>query len=489
MAAILGADSSSDEFFVAFILPDFLNYLLAGAFLSITFIPIFLRHTAAGREEEAWAAFTAIIRPMAFAMTGLVLVGMVAAPYMITWLEPGFDAAQVAHATRLTRIVLPAQVFFVTGSLLMAVQYAREQFVVPTLAPIIYNLGIITGGVVFGHYLDMGVDGFAWGVLGGAIVGNFVVQIWGARRAGMHLTRGVTLRHPAIKEYFLLAVPLMLGQSVVVLDEQLGRSFGSEAGPGAISWLNYARRLMLVPGGVIAQAAGVAAYPYLARMAEEGKLEQLKKTLADAMRYVIFLSLPAAAVLIVLAEPAIQLAFERGAYRRADTVATAAALMMYAFAVPVWGVVQVITRGFYARRQMWTPVLIGTCGTIVAIPLYKVLLDLMGFQGLALASTIVLTAYTCVLVIVWFARTGWEPAREVALSSIRALVCAATAGAAAFFGLRALGLGGLGTFGHALLTSVVGVTAIGVVFLGLATLLRAPEVTVVAQRVLKRIRR
>ena len=163
--------------------------------------------------------------------------------------------------------------------------------------------------------------------------------------------------------------------------------------------------------------------------------------------------------------------------------------MMYAFAVPVWGVVQVITRGFYARRQMWTPVLIGTCGTIVAIPLYKVLLDLMGFQGLALASTIVLTAYTCVLVIVWFARTGWEPAREVALSSIRALVCAATAGAAAFFGLRALGLGGLGTFGHALLTSVVGVTAIGVVFLGLATLLRAPEVTVVAQRVLKRIRR
>ena len=482
-AAILGANAQSDEYFVAFLIPDFLNYLLAGAFLTITFVPIFTRHLAADEEDEAWRAFSAIIRVLALGMIALVAVAMVLAPHVITLIEPGFTSEQVVRATRLTRIVLPAQIFFVTGSMLMAVQYAKERFVIPTLAPIIYNVGIIAGGLLLGYFADLQVEGFAWGVLAGAFVGNFAIQLWGARQVGMKLSFSVPWIHPAMLEYLKLAIPLMLGQSVVVLDEQLGRSFGSLAEDGAVSWLNYARRVMLVPAGVIAQAAGVAAYPYLARLVEEGKLRELADTVANALRYVLFLSIPAAAILALVSEPAISLLFERGQFGFADTQATAAALVMYAFAIPLWGIAQLINRGFYARRQMWTVVIVGTAGTLAALPLYYVLLQAMGHEGLALASTIALAVYCTVLVVIWAARTERSALRVVMGSVLRSVAASAAASGAVWGASRLLQqwLVDRGFVATVVYLAVMGIT-FALVFGAASLVMRSPELSTTLTR-------
>lgn len=486
-AGILGANAQSDEYFVAFLIPDFLNYLLAGAFLTITFVPIFMRHLAAEDEAEAWRAFSAIVRLLAVGMIALVAVAMLLAPHVITLIEPGFTAEQVVRATRLTRIVLPAQIFFVTGSMLMAVQYAKEQFVIPTLAPIIYNVGIIAGGLLLGYFADLQVEGFAWGVLAGAFVGNFAVQVWGARRAGMRLDFRVPWFHPALVEYLKLAIPLMLGQSVVVLDEQLGRSFGSLAEDGAVSWLNYARRVMLVPAGVIAQAAGVAAYPYLARLVEEGKLREVADTVANALRYVLFLSLPAAVILALVSEPAIALLFQRGQFGVDDTRATAAALVFYAFAIPLWGIAQLVNRGFYARRQMWTVVIVGTAGTLAAIPLYYVLLGAMGHPGLALASTLALALYCTALLVIWAVRTSAAPLRVLVGSVLRSLAATAAA-AGAFWGVSALlseSLLDRGWIWTVVYLVVMGIT-FALAFGGVILLLRSEELTAMLARLRRR---
>ncbi len=455
-ASTLGANALTDEYQVAFIIPDFLNYLLAGGYMAITFIPILSRHLAADDEQGGWRALSTIGVTVGAAMLVLIVVGMAAAERIVDVIEPGFDADQVARAAHLTRIVLPAQVFFVVGSLFMAVQYAKDRFAVPTLAPIVYNLGIIAGGVLLRFDGEASPEGFAWGVLGGAIVGNFLIQMWGARRAGFRFVAPESLRGPSVREYLALAIPLMIGQSLVVLDEQLGRTFGSLGIDGSISWLQFARRTMLVPVGVIAQAAGVAAYPFLARMAAENRVRDLAATLARAVQHVVVLSIAAAAALVALALPLLRVLYERGDWSAADTAATVGPLALFAIGIPLWGAQQLYARGFYARRQMWTPALVGTGATILALPLYWALQDAFDVSGLALASTLALAVYTGVLAFIWHRSTGLDLLRPIAMSAGRALPLAVAGGGVAW-GVSEAVISGVGAgAGGALAALVVG---------------------------------
>lgn len=402
-ASLLGATASTDEYVAAFAIPDFLNYLLAGGFLSITFIPILSRYLADDDEAGGWEALSAIIRPVAVGIVGLVVVGWVAAPFVINTLFPSFNPDQIEHTIRFTRIILPAQVFFVLGALFSAVQYTKGVFTIPTLAPIIYNLGIILGGVGYAMTQEeASPEGFIWGALAGAFIGNFALQWWGAHRIGMRLSLRIPWRHPVLKEYLLIAFPLMIGQSIVVLDETFMRVFGQFVSEGAATELNYARRTMLVPVGVIAQAAGVAAYPFLARLFAEGRLHEMKNTVDKALRYVLVLSIAATAMVAAMTIPIVRTLFERGEFTKESTIGTAEALFFYALAIPVWGGLQILNRAFYAKREMWTPVIVGSAATIVSIPLYIVLQNTFGLRGVALASTLALTVYTGILASVWY---------------------------------------------------------------------------------------
>jgi putative peptidoglycan lipid II flippase len=413
-AAMLGADGVTDVYVAAFRIPDFANYLLAGGFLTITFIPIFAKYMADDEEDAGWRGFTAIVRWLAIGIAALIAIAWVATPSLVNWLFPDFTPDQVDSTIQLTRIVLPAQFAFVVGAMFAAVQYAKGVFTIPTLAPIIYNLGIIAGGISYAMVTgEPDPAGFIWGALIGAFVGNFAIQIWGAKRVGMKLYMKAPWRHPAVIAYIVIAFPLMLGQSVVALDEFFMSVFGGMVGEGAQTHLQFARRTMFVPIGVIAQAAAVAAYPTLARLFAEGNRPELLRTVNKAMRYVLVLSIVAAGFVAAVSVPAIRVLFERGSFTADDTSAAASALFMYAFGIPVWGALQIITRAFYAKKEMWTPVIIGTAITILAVPLYFVMHSAFGIEGVAITSVITLGAYTAVLMGVWYkprdARDGLAP--------------------------------------------------------------------------------
>jgi putative peptidoglycan lipid II flippase len=464
-AWLLGAGATGDEYFVAFLLPDLLNYLLAGAYMAITLIPILTRRFTEGDEEDAWRAFWAITRPLAIGITVLVVVAMPFVEPILRLVEPGFTDAQVANAARLTRIVLPAQIFFILGQLLTAVQFAKERFVIPTLGPLIYNIAIIVGGLIGGLGREHpSADGFAWGVLVGAVIGIFGLQAWGAWRAGLRLPKGSIRRHPSVRRYFALAIPLMLGQSLVVFDEQLGRTFGSLIENGGVSWLTFGRQTMLVPVGVIAQAAGVATYPFLARLFAEGRHREMSRAVVRALKYVVLFSLAATAGLMALSIPVVRMLYERGSFDVTDTIATAGTVVFFALGIPLWGIQQILARGFYAREQMWAPVLVGTLSTAAAVPIYWALYRSMGVDGLALASTLSILLYTVALAILWYGRTGWEYAAPVALAAMRALPVAALAGFASWGAAEwVLSRFSMNGFGPAVVAVAVG----GVVLLGL----------------------
>jgi putative peptidoglycan lipid II flippase len=479
-ASLLGATGSTDEYVAAFAIPDFLNYLLAGGFLSITFIPILSRYLADDDEEGGWEALSAIIRPVAAGLIGLIVVGWVLAPRIIGALFPRFNAGQIANTIHYTRIVLPAQLFFVLGALFAAVQYTKGVFAIPTLAPIIYNLGIITGGV--GYAVVTGnpsPEGFIWGALCGAFLGNFVLQWWGARRVGMRLDLRIPWRNPVLKEYLLIAFPLMIGQSIVVLDETFMKVFGQFVGSGAATELNYARRTMLVPVGVIAQAAGVATYPFLARLFAEGKVEAMKNAVDRALRYVLVFSMAAAALVAAMTVPVVRALFQRGDFTAANTVGTADALFFYAFAIPVWGGLQILNRAFYARREMWTPVVVGTAATVAAIPLYVIFENVFALRGVALASTVALGIYTGILAAVWYGEAdGTARVRRVFSTVGRTVPLVVIGGGAAFAVAAGVDrivsfdtLGSLPITLISLVTVAAGTALFAAVALGLGTLL------------------
>lgn len=435
-ASMLGSSGITDEYVAAFRIPDYANYLLAGGFLTITFIPIFTKYLTDGDEDEGWRGFSTILRWLTVGITSVIVVAWIATPWIIEWLYPDFSADQVASTINLTRIVLPAQFAFVVGAMFAAVQYAKGVFTIPTLAPIVYNVGIIGGGVIWALATgEPDPAGFIWGALAGAFVGNFALQAWGARRVGMRLDLRASWRHPAVKAYFLLAIPLMIGQSIVALDEVFMSVFGSMVGEGAQTHLQYARRTMFVPIGVIAQAAAVAAYPTLARLFAEGNRPGMLRTVDRSIAWVIALSLGASAAMAALAEPGIRLLYQRGAFTGADTEAVASALFVYAFAIPIWGALQILTRAFYARRQMWTPVVVGTAVTAVAIPAYFFAERALGLDGVALASVGSLLVYTATLGVIWYrpadTRPGFARVVRTAGRSIPIVVPAGLAAATA----------------------------------------------------------
>jgi putative peptidoglycan lipid II flippase len=224
----------------------------------------------------------------------------------------------------------------------------------------------------------------------------------------------------------------MLGQSLVVLDEQLGRTFGSLVGDGGISWLTFGRQVMLVPVGVIAQAAGVATYPFLARLVAEGRHREMAAAVARAVKFVMVLSLAAAAALVALSIPVVRVLYERGSFGAADTVATAGTVVLFALGIPLWGLQQILARGFYAREQMWAPVLVGTLATGAAVPIYWSLQRAMGAEGLALASTLSILIYTVGLAVIWYGRTGWEHLKPVLAATLGSAPVAAGGGLAAW---------------------------------------------------------
>jgi putative peptidoglycan lipid II flippase len=402
-AAMLGANGVTDTYVAAFRIPDYANYLLAGGFLTITFIPIFSRYLADDREDEGWEAFSSIIRWLSIGITVLIVAAWFATPWLVQHLYPDFTAEQVSTTVELTRIVLPAQFAFVVGAMFAAVQFAKGAFAVPSLAPVIYNFAIIAGGILFALVTNSAdPEGFIWGALAGAFIGSFFLQWWGATRVGLRLDLGAPWRHPAVRQYIALAIPLMIGQSVVALDEGFMSIFGEMVGNGTQTNLLYARRTMLVPVGIIAQAASVAAYPFLARLFAEGKISAMQRTVDRALRWVLALSIAAAGLLAALALPVIRTLFERYAYTESNASAAAAALFFYSFAIPIWGGLQILSRAFYAKRAMWTPVLVGTAVTLVAIPLYWVMTDTFGIEGVALSSVLALSLYLCVLALLWY---------------------------------------------------------------------------------------
>lgn len=431
ISVYFGASLEADIYFMAFVLPDFLNYLLAGGYFSITLVPLLAR-TFADDEADGWRFFSSAVCWACLAIGVLTLVAWLLTPILAPLLAPDFPPEAQARLAGFLRIILPAQVCFLPGACFTALLYHRRQFVVPALSPLVYNLCIIFGGILWLKLSPSGgMSGFCWGVLAGALLGSLFLPVMAARQGGLCFSP--CLSHPAMKTVLFLALPLMLGQSIVALDEQLVRIFGAVTGEGGVSLLNYARRIMLVPVGVVAQAAGLASYPFLAALAAKGEKEAFDRSLNQTASNTLLVALPLSLWMLIAAEPIMRLVFQQGGFTSEDAAASGILLAIMLSGVAFWAVQQLLGRAFYAFRNTLTPALVGTGVMIAALPFYWGGAKLFGAPGVAAAGTFGVAAYTLALGWFWVRGHGRGGVRGLGRKAGKTMLFCAPACAAAFW--------------------------------------------------------
>ena len=232
-------------------------------------------------------------------------------------------------------------------------------------------------------------------------------------------------------------------------------------GEGAVSLLNYARRIMQVPVGVVAQAAGVASFPFLAELAAQGDLTRLKEVLSGALRNILAVLIPVCLWMMLAAEPIIRLIYEQGRFSPAFTGETALLLRIMLLGVAFWGVQQLIGRAFYARQDTLTPAIVGTVVTVITLPLYWLLSRAWGASGIAVAGVLGVCLYTAAITLIWRRKAGGGAlahiGRHTALVSAMSLAAAVPAALGAF-GISRVNLG------HPLLLASASLAVSGTLF-------------------------
>jgi len=478
----IGASGITDSYYAAFTLPDFLNYLVAAGSLSVTFIPVFSKYMAEENEEEGWHVFSIVMNAMGLLLIAFVLIAEFYAPHLVALLAPGFGPAEKARVIFLTRVMLPAQFFFCMGGILSAVQYAKGEFVVPSLAPLVYNAFIILGGVLLASRI--GITGFAVGVVAGAIVGNFLLQVYGALRVGAKFSPALNIRHPGFILFVKLAIPIMLALSLSFTDDWVIRWFGSYLQPASITWLTYAKTLMRVPLGIVGQAIGVASFPVLATLYSEGRFDEMNRMLHATMKGLVLMLVPIAALTMAQSRPLVHLVFSHTRLHESDLNATAATLVLFSLGMFGWGAQNILARGFYATRDTITPAMVGTLMTFAAIWLDWVLVRRAQHLGLALGSSLGISIYTILLFVLLFRRTRDRHAGELLWFSAKVMLASAAGGFVSWKFSNWLGGRIAWRTMHGAFVDVCIASALGIALMALFTwILRVPELTIYVRRI------
>ncbi len=489
IAYVGGASVDVDAYTIAFQVPDMLNHIVAGGFLSVTFIPIFAAYLESDREAEGWRIMSIIVTVSTAFLLVLIGLSMWTAPTLVSWVAPGIsdDPATLAKAIHMTRIILPAQAFFFIGGILMAVQYAKGRFLIPSLAPLVYNLGIIVGGMAFSSQL--GVEGFSWGVLMGAFVGQFVLQVIGAYRSGMRYRPDFSLTHPDFGRFLWRTFPLVMGVSMTFSMEFFFKFFGSMLGKGTVSALNYSLRTGMLLVALFGQAAGVASFPFLARLFAKGDTRRMVRTLDSTIRRFICLAIPASVLMMVTAREVVVILFRRGAFTEADVTATTLALQAFLTGAFAMAALNLVVRGFYATRSTWLPAALGSVGVALSVPLYVLFMKIFGGPGVALGVAVSALLQALILYTVWNHRMknkGTETYMALGRAMVLTVPLAAGAWAARWALSNVMDIDGF--WGALAVCALAGlVFLVGLV--SLAELFRVHEITEVWQRVLAMIKR
>ena len=393
IAYVFGAGSATDAYNAAFNLPDMINYFLVGGVASITLVSILNRHRQAGDEEGADRALSVVLIAMVTVVGTGILLAEIFAPLYTRTFFPGLNPTTAALCTHLTRILLPAQLFFFVGGVLGSRLLVRKIFVYQAVTPLIYNIGIILGGVFLAG--RFGIDSLAFGVLAGAFLGSMLLNAVGAIRSGLRFFPIFNLRHPDFLEWLRLSLPLMIGVSLAMADKWI-LSYFATGDAGGYTMLTTAKTLFNAPLVIVGAAAGAASLPFFSSLFAQDKMFEFNAAVNRSVSRLLAVAFLMTAWMATMAGPVVDL-FRGGRFTQADADMTAHYFRIFAFSLALWSAQGIYARAFYAARNTMVPAISGTIVTLCSIPIYAYLFHHVGVSGLAIASDFGIMAHTLAL--------------------------------------------------------------------------------------------
>ncbi len=499
IAQVFGVGGEWDAFVTANRIPELIFTLISGGALSHAFIPIFSSYLARGSTEQAWRIASHVINSI-FSLTLVVsIIVFFASPWLVdNVVAPGFSPEAAAQTVELMRILLISTLIFSISGIAMGILQSHNRFLLPALAPIMFDIGILIGVIVL--MKPLGVTGIALGAVLGAAM-HLGIQIPGLIRQRARWWPELGLNDPVLWRVVRLMLPRIAGLGVFSLNFIIMNNIASRLGEGSVSALDWGWRLMQIPQTLLGTAMGVVIFPTLAALSEVGDENGKREAMSGALRFILATSIPSAVGLIVIGQPLIGL-LERGAFDASASALVYSTLSAFTLGLIVHSALEIVARSFYADKDTLTPLwaaLIGAAANLVlsfmlsgvqqveASTLYNSAIapfSSLGFQpqtgsvsGLALANSIGVGLE--VIVLLFILRRRWHGVRENELARTTLKTLAASLVMALGVILMRLGweMAGLNAGGFVYDVAQVGVLGLGgaSIFVITAALLRLNE--------------
>jgi putative peptidoglycan lipid II flippase len=391
-----------DAFFSANRVSETLFSLIAAGALGSAFLPTFTSLLVRNERSSAWKLASSVLNLVTLVLTIAALLASIFAPQIVRYfLAPGLstDPATFSLTVNLLRIQSVSAVLFGIGGIIISILNAHQIFFIPQITAAMYQLGQIFGVLVLARW--MGIYGLAWGVVIGSAL-FVLIQLPSLFRLHGKFSFSLGRANPDVLNVFKLMGPRVFGAAIVQLNFWVNNNLASSMEAGSIVSISYAFTLMVMAQAVIAQSVAIAAMPTFSAQHALGKMDEMRSSLASALRGMFLLSLPASVGLILLSLPIVSMLFERGEFTATTTQMTAWALIWFAAGLVGHSIMEVLTRAFFAQQDTKTPVIIGTVA-----------------MGLNVAFSILFSR--------WFAMLGWYPVGGLALANSLATALEATA--------------------------------------------------------------
>jgi len=413
MSGLFGASDANDAFVAAYKIPNLLRDMFAEGALSAAFIPVFTTKLKEAGKSDAFRLANLVLSFLLVVVGGLVVVGILLAPIIVSALAPGFQdiPGKYELTVLLGRAMMPFLLIVSIAALFMGMLNSFRVFGTPAFAPAMLNIGMILSGFLICPFVDPPILGMAIGVLLGGI-GQTVIQIPQAIRQGFRFNLNFNFNDPTLKLILKLAAPMVIGLAATQINVFIVTNLASTLSDGAVSYIDYAYRLLHLPLGLFAVAIATVTLPDASRIAATGDYKSLGELYARSLRFALFLVLPAQAILLFAGEPIIALLYQHHEFGAEDTIATAAALRYYSVGVTAFAMVRITVPIYYAMKETRIPVIVSVLSVIVNISLCFALKDHLDYVGLTLAASLAGWVNFGILLSILGRRIGFESIRR-----------------------------------------------------------------------------
>lgn len=377
-----------DIFWAAFRLPDFIFQIIILGALSVAFIPVFTETLENKGKEDAFEMARVVLNiSLAVFILITISIYVFAEPIIKTFIAPGFDLGKQLQVVGLTRIILAGQVILVLGSFFIGISQSFQRFIIPSLAPVFYNFGMILGIAFLSK--DFGITGAAYGVVIGSFM-HALIQLPLVLSMGFRFKFPPKFFHKGVKEIMRLVSVRTIGLSAEQINETIGIALATLASIGSVTYLTFAQHLQVVPIGLFGATLAQAALPVLSAERARGRIDEFKITVLTTMHQILFLTLPATAILIVIRIPVVRLVFGASQFDWPSTVLTGATLAFLSIGLAAQAVSLLFVRGFYALKDTKTPVIVSLVVVTINIVLsaYAIVVLRLDVWSIGLANAI-----------------------------------------------------------------------------------------------------